>query len=82
MIGLFLGENENRTTALISEVYSICRLKRNLYNQITQWKMLILEYTITGTAAYIVKNKKKGGGGSYNCKTSGINLHTTCGPFI
>lgn len=63
MIGLFLGENENRTTALISEVYSICRLKRNLYNQITQWKMLILEYTITGTAAYIVKNKKKGRGG-------------------
>lgn len=65
MIGLFLGENENRTTALISEVYSICRLKRNLYNQITQWKMLILEYTITGTAAYIVKNKKKGRGGGH-----------------
>lgn len=45
--------------------------------------MLILEYTITGTAAYIVKNKKKGrGGGAYNCKTSAINLNTTCGPFI
>lgn len=43
--------------------------------------MLILEYTITGTAAYIVKNKKMGGV-SYNCKTSAINLNTTCGPFI
>lgn len=78
MIGLFLGENENRTTALISEVYSICRLKRNLYNQITQWKMLILEYTITGTAAYIVKNKKKGGGGHISVRPQLL----TCTPLV
>lgn len=48
-------------------------------NQITQWKMLILGYTITGTAAYIIKNKKKGGGGCHI--TVKLQL-LTCTPLV